>query len=564
MQPENNKETPNPDATNPTSPVQPEASPPTSSPSPTPTVSSLQPLKKKSKSKLLLMLLVLLVLVAGSTAAYFLMRDDSDSSTASKVNNTPIERVDVAVDGGTLDQFFPSNEIGVPTYEIAPQIGEGLVKYSGSKVVPSLATSWVNPDQKTWEFELKQGVKFHNGKSVSAKDVVASVEAAQGTDIYGAYVESITEVGVVDASHVRIRTDKPDALLLKKLVYVTIFDTEASKVASPEFTTGAFTLKTGTEVSPDKLTLVPYEGYHGTKPLVQELVYTYYETQEALTAAIESGKADFYGGISSTTLDELTSSKGLVRTDFNNYGTTLMYLDTTAGKVFADKKVRKAIRLTMDVATILTKTETVGEPAAQVLTPELPGYAEGIEVPKYTLEAAKKAVSDSGYDGRTVKVLYLPELQPRMPLVIEQLKAAGINVEPVEATPETAIDLWVDGAADILSQSYTSDLFDGSDVLRAVMDPDLAPTVKYSNDTLLSKLLSADSEFNEGKRTQILQEVNQELYDEAAVVPLYIPKQTRYHNAKFDMGSTTQLPMNGVTGIDFATLHLLSSSNNKE
>src|SRR6185312_13955532 len=57
------------------------------------------------------------------------------------------------------------------------QIGDSLTLTDGSGgLQPMLAESWKNVDPTTWEFKLRQGVKFHNGKELQGEDVKWSVE----------------------------------------------------------------------------------------------------------------------------------------------------------------------------------------------------------------------------------------------------------------------------------------------------------------------------------------------------------------------------------------------------
>src|ERR1700675_2139708 len=82
---------------------------------------------------------------------------------------------------------------------------------------PSLATAWKTLDDTTWEFKLRQGVKFHNGDPFSAEDVKFSFERvldpATKTPQYG-NIRGIKEVKIIDPLTVPLITDKPFPLLL--------------------------------------------------------------------------------------------------------------------------------------------------------------------------------------------------------------------------------------------------------------------------------------------------------------------------------------------------------------
>lgn len=80
---------------------------------------------------------------------------------------------------------------------------------SNSSVQPSVAESWeASPDAKVWTFKLRKGVEFHNGKSVTAEDVIASINYHRGDDSESAgapLVASVTDV----------RSDGPDTVIFE-------------------------------------------------------------------------------------------------------------------------------------------------------------------------------------------------------------------------------------------------------------------------------------------------------------------------------------------------------------
>jgi len=90
---------------------------------------------------------------------------------------------------------------------------------------PSLATEWQALNDITWEFKLRQGVKFHNGDPCSAEDVKFSFERvldpATKLPQYG-NIRGIKEVKIIDPLTVHLITDKPFPLLLERVVFFPI------------------------------------------------------------------------------------------------------------------------------------------------------------------------------------------------------------------------------------------------------------------------------------------------------------------------------------------------------
>ena len=107
---------------------------------------------------------------------------------------------------------------------------EALIEYGGESFVPALAESWrCSPDARTWTFNLRQGVRFHDGKTLTARDVVYSLERAAGPGITGElftvtfynYLEGM-ELTAVNERTVRLFAPAPVADLLELLCDMVI------------------------------------------------------------------------------------------------------------------------------------------------------------------------------------------------------------------------------------------------------------------------------------------------------------------------------------------------------
>src|SRR5207237_10784987 len=94
------------------------------------------------------------------------------TQAAPTVVSAPSGTINMASDQSvpTLDPHFTTRDAG---YSVEMLMFEGLVAYDPSnpgKQVPRLATSWqVSPDNLTWTFKLRGGVKFHDGTPVNAE-----------------------------------------------------------------------------------------------------------------------------------------------------------------------------------------------------------------------------------------------------------------------------------------------------------------------------------------------------------------------------------------------------------
>src|SRR2546426_4308480 len=105
--------------------------------------------------------------------------------------------------------FDPGESVGVITpFWVLYALHDALVKpMPGKMMAPSLAESWtVSPDQRSYEFKLREGVKFHNGDPFTADDVKFSFQRSKVGKILK---DRVREVEIVGPSRVRFHLHEP-------------------------------------------------------------------------------------------------------------------------------------------------------------------------------------------------------------------------------------------------------------------------------------------------------------------------------------------------------------------
>jgi peptide/nickel transport system substrate-binding protein len=105
----------------------------------------------------------------------------------------------------------PSETLALATpYMLLYALHDALVKpMPANPMAPSLATAWrESEDGRTYDFELRQGVKFHNGDPFTAEDVQFSFERYKGASA-GELKQKVKGVEVVNAHHIRFRLHEP-------------------------------------------------------------------------------------------------------------------------------------------------------------------------------------------------------------------------------------------------------------------------------------------------------------------------------------------------------------------
>ena len=144
------------------------------------------------------------------------------------------------------------------------------------KKFPGLALSWTAVDDRTWEFKLRPGVKFHDGSEHTAEDVAFTIKRVPGIpnnpNSYTGNIRTVTSTEIVDPLTIRFRTRVPDPSLPDLLTSIFIVSSRAAANASPaDFRSGKAAIGTGPYrmvrfAAADRLVLERNESYWGGRP----------------------------------------------------------------------------------------------------------------------------------------------------------------------------------------------------------------------------------------------------------------------------------------------------------
>src|SRR5690625_3051801 len=141
----------------------------------------------------------------------------SDGAEESQGGDLVISKASDAV---SLD---PNGSNDIPSYDVQINMFETLVKQNQDmELTPSLAASWEAVEENVWEFELQEGVTFHDGSEFNADVVKKNVERIQNPDVASSQAslfEMITDIEVVDDYTIRFITEYPFASLPAHLAH---------------------------------------------------------------------------------------------------------------------------------------------------------------------------------------------------------------------------------------------------------------------------------------------------------------------------------------------------------
>lgn len=338
------------------------------------------------------------------------------------------------------------NTTGQYNYEARELAYDSLLYWDKDlKVMPGLAESFETPDDTTYVFKLRPGVKFHNGKELTAEDVKFSLDTimtppGEGNKNPGAgFFANFDTVEVVDPLTIQIKMKKLDPTipgLFSWSRYTSIFPKDMPGQINPTVEavgTGPFRLVSYTPNS--ELVYERFaEHWNPDQPKVDQLIYRVIPEEDARIAALRAGDID---GCDITPLGarrlegepEITVTKGLFSQP------KVIQFTLKGGKPWDTKEVRQAISLVIDRQEVIDK---VMEGEAVFTGPVVPGYGDfplSDEELKtaYTVdvERAKQLMADAGFaDGFTVTAMtFTGYANDNAVVVQEQLKQLNIDMQ---------------------------------------------------------------------------------------------------------------------------------------
>ena len=329
------------------------------------------------------------------------------------------------------DSLDPHKMTAAGTREILFNVFEGLVKPDeNGNLVPAVAVSYsISGTGDTFTFTLRDGVKFHNGKTVTVEDVVYSIErvAGKGSDKpLIAQFSAVQSVEAPDSKTVVIRTAEP---YLEFLSYLTAAIIPAnSDPADGLVGTGPF--KYVSRKAQENIVLERFADYWGEKAQLETVTFKIIENANVLVTSLKSGAIDLCAHLTSTQAAELGDDFTVIEGSMNLV--QAMYLNNAYGPL-TDARVRQALCWAVDRQSILALVnDGMGSVLGSSMYPAFGKYYNDLSS-YYTqdIEKAKALLAEAGYaDGFdlviTAPVNYQIHVDTAQ-VIAEQLKAIGVR-----------------------------------------------------------------------------------------------------------------------------------------
>ncbi len=459
------------------------------------------------------------------------------------------------VRGGTLTWAYTSSpqkldpiwsQALVDGTVMAPMI-EAMARANrdGSGVEPALAEKWdVSDDGLTYTFNLRSGVKFHDGSAVTAKDVVASLNRNKSMGSYMWQLENATSIDAVDDSTVKVVLNTKIASFLARMAVLSngVFPaSEIEKIGKDEFTnpigTGPFKLKEW--VRNDHFTMDKNPDYWDMAPdgqpypyldevIIKQVAEITTQVLQVQAGQIDGGSAP-YSQVASLQKD----NKGQL-VMMPQQQVYFMVIQVTKPP-FDDINVRQAMSLALDRQAMIDRaTAGTAEIANSFFPKGTLDWDESLELP-YDVQKAKDLIAKSKYPNghKGAKLQYPSGAQignDNAVLAQQMWQEIGIELEIEEVESSTLGDNWYNSNYEAISgYQWTNGMADPDQLVQFFfITPRMNSGYEPSQDAK-DMVKQASEELDPEKRKQLYYKL-QEIYnnDVGGTIDLYYTQNVAY------------------------------------
>jgi len=465
------------------------------------------------------------------------------------------------ITGGTLraaltasaPSLDPHSGTHLAIREIGLHIFEGLLTFDSKfQVVPQLAERWeVSRDGKAYTFHLRKGVKFHNGREMTAEDVKASVDRFRAIAPRRNELDAVDKVEIAGPTTIRMTLTRVDAAFLAAIANPICQLAILPKEAADKPINKADLVGTGpykfVEWIPDRWVrvarFVDYKpegkaavgGLGGARhAYADEIRFVPVPEPGARVAGLQTGEYDFADFLPSASMPQLTGDRSLrvVRLGPQNYPT--VYFNHTGR--FKSLKLRQAVQAALNMDEIMqVANDGDGRVDPGFYFKEQVWYttAGGKLYNQKNPARAKQLLQEAGYKGEPIAFVTNTSydyMYKAAQVIQEQLKKIGMNVT-------LGVYDWP-GSLAVRKDMTKWDLFTSSHSTR--FDPSAndfyfrAQTTffGYNNPKMETLLDKAGAAVRFDDRFRIYEEVQRLIYDDAIMLKLYDHYTWQGHSAK--------------------------------
>lgn len=447
--------------------------------------------------------------------------------------------------------YDPATAYGAGDYLVF----SGLVTYDKQgKLIPDLAESWdISLDGKTYTFHLRENAIFHNGRSMTARDVIYSWERAAdqetgsttvmdylgditGVDfVNSGTTYSISGVKALDDYTLQVKLNKPSKSFLYKLTFPAAFVVDKENVESGDDWyltpngTGPYRLIRW-DRNKQKIYEI-FDQFYGEKPQIKTIMVDL--TSNYSFTKYELGQVDI-SGVDYYNIERLSDPQEALHDELRSISSLCveyMSLDTHKPP-FDDLKVRQAFALAIDTEK-LNEIALYGAaiPAAGMFPPSLPGYNPNLSGWGFDPEKARILITESKYGSveNLPQITYstsgygsrLSVVESAVIQMWEQNLGIKIKVDQIEPGINPSEGM-IDWDEQILDDGWCADYQDPENFANVLFHSNSDYNLlDYTNSDLDKLLDQAKAEWDTQTRIDLYQQVEKMIVDDVPAIFLY-------------------------------------------
>ena len=440
--------------------------------------------------------------------------------------------VGVPAEAVTLDPYG-SNDYG--SSRVTVNIYDRLIdKDLQGDFHPALATSWEFLSPTVLQLKLRKNVLFHNGEMFTAEDVKFSVNRMLQSPEIEHIAGAIKNVDIIDTHTVNLILKAPFAPIVSHLAHsaMAIFNKKAVEESGENIDqmpvgTGPYKLKTWNRGQNILLEVNPE--YWGELPKVPNVEFRVIPEESARTIALETGDVDIAYDIGDVDRDRIRENPDFQLIENPIARTEYLGFNLKSGNpIWQDQRVREAVYYAIDREGIINSVLFgAGSVADSIIYKSVTGHYDGLNLRKRDIEKSKALLAEAGVPvGIKVSMWTLEGYRQKILEVIQaNLREVGIDASIEVVEYARFLDGTAKGEHDLVIIAWTTVTGDADYGIYNLAHSSAfgGPGNRsfYSNPEVDSLLEAARIEIDEKKRNSLYQKIQETLYEELPVIPLF-------------------------------------------
>lgn len=416
-------------------------------------------------------------------------------------------------------------------------VGERLFKINDNmELEPWLIESYEQVNNLTWNFKVRDGIKFSNGKELTADAVKACLERTQEMNTRTNTMLNMASMEA-DGQNLTITTNEINAALPNNMadLVCTIVDVDSMEGENPvPVGTGPYVI---TSASDELYELEANKNYWNGTPKLDSITIKVFNDGNAMAMALDNGEVDMTFQLPTENIAQFEGRDEFVVSKTTGSRGQTMYFDFT-NPLLEDLNVRKAITMAVDRETLANVVNKGNTEAATAIFPVSYPYGD-VEGVAYDVEGAKKVLADAGYtdsdgdgvldkDGKALsfKMYTYGSRGSVLPTMCEamqsMLKEVGIAMDIQLNDYDPHLEILKAGGFDMaLNSNIMAPVADPQYFADILMKTDADYNYgKYSNaevDKLINRL---DQEFDAEQRIALAKEIQEKIVEDCGFLEL--------------------------------------------